>query len=538
LPIGVGLTKLAALAFVLGVTCAYADPPFIVVPPCGGDGNSWGFRNCQRVLNAPIPPTTAAARTWEHGGILPHLRDDFKRCIVPGLYYKQLPPDPQGRKCALPLKPLPVGPTFCSLQANFLNPVSEKTQNRVPNSCGAPVHIRIKRVGHTGVAVFERNATYPGTLEDGYLRGAVVPAISYHLKRVIDEISAMKLEVHADCNVLALAYNNGRDKLKEDVALQGDDAFRVVVIQHMREWTHPDENGAEELSVKVNQLVAARGNLESAFMDMAICEAASRAQSDHEQKLGSYEARSSTLARVRTDALEACKNVSSSSSCDTNLTACIQTCIDDCNQKAQHVPPIPCDEPACEEGCYDGAEVCIKATTNDPNACYQQNLPGIIQKIIDEKWPVIDPPANDSFLRIPELPRERTFAGWLLVGSLFGPLGPRPRPLRGRRRALRAFLIALTFLVVATVFGCKGSDIKSWEYDPGPNACPAGLGGYPSSCCPDGYNLSPDCGGAYCTDPECNLSGQISVKIISGTENWTIARVDSIQGGEDRKSVV
>lgn len=320
------LKSFGPLALALGLmasqgvsTLAYAAD--LTLAPCGREG----LRSCAEVISETQALVRQRVQAQVNG------------------YYGLSPTEP-GKSVDLTSGILPSGDLYrasrtfgspvCSLVASPLT--ANKSETRVDHtpigkSCGTPIGIDVRREGRRIYTKITKNdpAGPNGSLESGYIRGALMPGISCFLQKVENELSTSKgvgtgaiLGSASACAAFAKDYQSAVERLLA--------APNINDIKNCKNSWDPANQDRGELRQSSPQLCGARASLEAAFAQIAACEVFARASAHYKNRIGGVERQRGLYRTLFSDVFGACqkecKDKVSSRPSDSELTACARGC--------------------------------------------------------------------------------------------------------------------------------------------------------------------------------------------------------------------
>lgn len=295
----------------------------IAVPCRQKDSDPAFLRSCQDVIEGKMSGKT---ETDKIPGILNQLDQQLRTDIELGYGFAKCK-DEKGEKYECPA---PNGPGFydysagvenlkvyhfsertCSLFPNFFNDhQGEKTKNHHGQSCGEPTCIYVdvdpEYILGVCVGVTVHRSLYLGSqspnekyctdkgkgeLERAYFAGALIQAFDYYRREVRNEISENKrIKISSNCSEAAravydLSQQANQQSLAMSSSLKKDVGGRANIADIINCEKNFERNSSENsvgmdvgnLRQSAQHLCAARGSIESSFIQLARCEVATRA---------------------------------------------------------------------------------------------------------------------------------------------------------------------------------------------------------------------------------------------------------------------
>lgn len=393
------------------------------------------LRSCQDVIEGKVNGKT---ETDKIPGVLAQLDQQLKTDIELGYGFVKCK-DEKGEKYDCPA---PNGPGFydysagvenikvyhfaektCSLFPNFFNDQqSEKTKNHHGQLCGDPVctYVDVEPEYVLGVCVGvtvhrslylgsrSPNEKYcidkgKGELERAYFAGALIQAFDYFRREVRNEISEnKKIKISSNCSEAARAvYDLSQQANQQSVSMSASlkkDVGSRANIADIINCEKGFERNSTENSVGMDvgnfrqsaqHLCAARGALESSFIQLARCEVATRAGKAFRKTFKTLNDFALELRSEEGSGPQGseCKNKcnpeeDSQSKCESKLNQCAAEFADPRTSSIQSPAQICNDEVEHKCRSCGGATRC--ATTH-ANSCYLRELPRFV-KAKSEIW--------------------------------------------------------------------------------------------------------------------------------------------------------
>jgi hypothetical protein len=473
---------LALLTFIFPAFSAQAG--VVVHAPCS-DPAGKGMKSCQEYLEIGTPasngvPAMPAALTQLKNRVLEQI--DGGNSGQKGYYQNE---DHSGSETVAATY---FGPTVCTLVPTTFFAAEDKGQDHHGKSCGSPIEISVSPhydrapwpfdgciVGGYATATLKRTfdtdpAKAKGSLEAGYLHGALVQASDFYYQEVLKEIKTQKQITVSDlggqpspCATLAgdlkgmsLQLGENMTNLKNEL---GSQANLADIANCRKGWESVDKAASAPdlgpLRQSAQLLCAARAGIETMFTQLAACEVFARAQYSYRSNLGSIDKQRELINAIQGQITQPCSN-----QCQKQFEKGGNPCS----------PPSPGELSACAQ------------------KCYLDRFKDVLKGQLLKYWPAQTSAANDI-----------GFLPGFSIGML-GFAGGRKR--RNKKRGAKGLTpgrsrAGLLFLIAATAYatGCGGGNGPTSTFEP-PIDC--GLDN-PGICCQNGQYV----GGSanHCNSP-------------------------------------
>ena len=403
-----GRTGLACwLLLALFSASARANPTQVIPAPCsktipsGQVDPKTGLRSCADVV--------ASSQ-----GVISLIQQNLNTQVQ--AYYAQPPGSLTGHDLDILNPPgLPFGPPVCNPVIGPFTPSAETTSDRNGNTCGKPSsiseHVDVCYDGSTSVTTTISKNPANGTLEDSYLRGGLVQALTCFYGQVINEIQNQGTLTIQDiggaaspCATLATAVTGMASQSQAVVATLvaqlGASADLADVINCSTDPLSSSLPGRQA----GQYLCTARSSLEAMFSQLAECEIFARTQSSFYNNLGtpllSKQIVNNAITALVPICEKQCENQFSAvcgSSCQSGTLLHCQNAYATAallNPLLPKPPPIPvcaANVVAVMDSCYSstlpiGGPMDVKASAC-ALSCYQKQLPTYFQNFFNTLYP-------------------------------------------------------------------------------------------------------------------------------------------------------
>ncbi|MGK5084538.1 hypothetical protein WDW37_14680 [Bdellovibrionota bacterium FG-1] len=401
-----------------------ADAPIVVKAPCSNDVKS-GLHGCQQILISGIPPSGEMKKAVP--SVIALLKKQVKIQIEgdkttqpptlgyydhhdPGFMFTVFKKNSNDVAFQSKSDGQDFGPTICNLVGGHPDFAPDKPEGLNPQrqdhfnqSCGNPIQIDAKLLWDGGTPISENcfappipPSPYPlpptnfrvgikihknwdanppqGTLEDGYIRGALLQATSCFYQQVINEvqsshqitISDVEPNIPSPCLWLAKDLAFLEKSHQDSIASLSDKLLGQANIEDIlnfdKNWSAPKKTGSIDmgpLRQSAQYLASARAGLEVMFTQLAACEIFARAQFSYLSTFGTPDKQQQFI--------------------DSLLKNIADPCSSQCKSKLTHSALCkPSDQ----------------AITQCANECYLEKLPSAVAVQFGQFWP------NDGKCRV------------------------------------------------------------------------------------------------------------------------------------------